>query len=73
MAQEDETQEQEPFNYDDILDHIGQFGRYQLRSFIPLCFPAFFFGIVIMSTPFTAAIPLYRYAFISSFIFSSLG
>jgi len=61
MKRDDRTQES--FNYDAILEEIGEFGRYQLRTFIPLCFPALFFGVVIMSYTFTAAIPRYRYAF----------
>merc|ERR550534_3453730 len=58
MKRDDRTQES--FNYDAILEEIGEFGRYQLRTFIPLCFPALFFGVVIMSYTFTAAIPRYR-------------
>lgn len=47
-------------NYDDILEQIGQMGKFQLRTFLWLCLPAFFPGIVIMSHTFTGAIPDYR-------------
>jgi hypothetical protein len=50
----------EAFNYDDILEHVGQLGRYQLRTFLWLCLPAFFPGIVVMSYTFTGAVPNYR-------------
>lgn len=50
----------EAFNYDDILEHVGQLGKYQLRTFLLLCLPAFFPGIVVMSYTFTGAVPNYR-------------
>ncbi len=50
----------EAFNYDDILEHVGQLGKYQLRTFLLLCLPAFFPGIVVMSYTFTGAVPDYR-------------
>ena len=53
--------EGEAFNYDDILGHIGHMGKFQLRSYLPLCLPALFFGPVIMSYIFIGAIPKYRY------------
>ena len=49
------------FNYDEILGHIGHMGKFQLRSYLPLCLPALFFGPVIMSYIFIGAIPKYRY------------
>jgi len=52
--------EGEAFNYDDILGHIGHMGKFQLRSYLPLCLPALFFGPVIMSYIFIGAIPKYR-------------
>lgn len=50
----------EAFNYDDILEHLGQMGKFQLRTFLLLCLPAFFPGIVIMSYTFTGGVPKYR-------------
>ena len=54
-----------PFNYDDFLEHIGQAGPFQRRTTLLLCWPAFFFGIIIMCSTFTGAVPRYRYQFIS--------
>lgn len=51
----------EPFNYDDILEHLGQMGKYQLSTFLWICLPALFPGIVVMSYTFTGGIPNYRY------------
>ena len=42
-------------NYDEILENLGPMGKFQLRTFLWLCLPAFFPGIVIMSQTFTAA------------------
>lgn len=53
-------EEGEPFNYDDILEHLGQFGKSQMRIFLWLCIPAFFPGIVTMSYSFTGGVPNYR-------------
>lgn len=50
----------EVFNYDDILEHLGQMGKFQFRTFLWLCVPAFFPGIVVMSYNFTGGIPNYR-------------
>ena len=47
-------------DYDEIMEHIGQLGRFQLRHFLFLCFPALFPRIVVMSHTFTGAIPKYR-------------
>lgn len=55
------TQQGESFNYDDILEHVGQLGQYQLRTFLWLCVPAFFPGMVVMSYTFTGAVPDYRW------------
>lgn len=54
------TETSEAFNYDDILEHLGQMGKFQLRTFLLLCLPAFFPGIVIMSYTFTGGVPKYR-------------
>lgn len=48
------------FNYDTFLEQIGQMGKFQLRSYILLCFPALFFGPIIMIYVFIGAIPQYR-------------
>ena len=51
----------EPFNYDDILEHLGQIGKFQLRSFLWLCLPAIFPGFVTMSLIFIEGVPNYRF------------
>lgn len=56
-----ESKAEEPYNYDDILEHIGQMGKFQLRICLLLCIPAIFPGMVVMSYTFTGAIPQYRY------------
>ena len=48
------------FSYDDVLEHIGQLGRYQLRTLILLLFPCLFFGPTILSYTFVGGIPQYR-------------
>ena len=55
------VQSGQPFNYDDILLLIGEVRKFQLRSILFLCLPAFFPGIVILSYRFVGAVPDYRY------------
>lgn len=52
--------EGEPFNYDKILEYLGQIGKFQLHTFLWLSIAAFFPGIVILSFTFTGAVPEYR-------------
>lgn len=54
---------EEAFNYDIILDYIGQMGKYQFHTFLWLCLPAIFPGCIIMSYTFTGGMPDYRYIF----------
>ena len=56
-----QERKEEPYNYDDILEHIGQLGKYQLLIFMLLLIPAFFPGIVVMSYSFVGGVPDYRY------------
>lgn len=51
----------EAFNYDDILEHLGQLGKYQLCSFLWLCLPAIFPAFIAMSLSFTSGVPDYRW------------
>lgn len=48
-------------NYDVILEHIGEIGKYSMLTFVPVCLVALFPGLVFMSSIFTTAIPNYRY------------
>ena len=57
-------------SYDDILEKLGQMGKFQLRTFLWLCLPALFPGIVIMSYTFTGAIPDYRYKIVHNICIS---
>ena len=52
--------EGEAFNYDDILKHLGQLGKFQLRIVLLLCTPALFPAFVTMSLTFTGGVPDYR-------------
>ena len=52
--------EDEAFNYDIILDHIGQLGKFQLNTSLWLFVPALLSGLVLMSHSFTGAIPPFR-------------
>ena len=54
-------EEEEIVDYDTILEHTGQMGKFQLRICLLLFFPAFFPGIAVMSYDFTGAIPRYRF------------
>jgi len=55
-----QERKEEPYNYDDILEHIGQLGKYQLLISMLLLIPAFFPGIVVMSYSFVGGVPDYR-------------
>ena len=48
------------YDYDEILIHLGQMGRSQLRSFLWLCIPAMFAGVAVMTYIFTGEVPNYR-------------
>jgi len=50
----------EPFNYDEILEHVGQLGKYQLWSYLWLCLPMLFPSIIVMSYSFIGGVPEYR-------------
>ena len=58
-----ENNKAEPFNYDSILEHLGQLGKFQLRCFLWLCIPATFQGAIVMSIIFTGGVPDYRLFF----------
>jgi len=47
-------------DFDDILDEIGEFGRYQLTNYLLICLPVFFGAANSLSYVFTAGIPEYR-------------
>jgi hypothetical protein len=70
QLKDEENLEGEPFNYDDILKHLGQLGKFQLRAFLWLCLPAIFPGLITMSLTFTGGVPDYRYNTINQ---TSLG
>jgi len=54
------TMKEEAFNYDDILEHTGEMGKFQRRICLLLFIPAFFPGMAVMSNNFTGAIPDYQ-------------
>lgn len=47
--------------YEDILENFFKTRNLQLKTFLWLCLPAFFPGIVVMSYTFTGGTPDYRY------------
>lgn len=49
------------FCYDKVMDHLGQFGKFQLRAFLWLCIPMLFPGVVVMSSSFIGALPDHRF------------
>jgi MFS transporter, OCT family, solute carrier family 22 (organic cation transporter), member 4/5 len=65
QLKDEESLEGDPFNYDDILKHLGQLGKFQLRAFLWLCLPAIFPGLITMSLTFTGGVPDYRYNLIN--------
>ena len=44
-------------DYDKILEKIGEFGRWQKKSFLLLSIPAFVGGMVVLTTAFTVQMP----------------
>ena len=54
------TMKEEAFNYDDILEHTGQMGKFQRRICLLLLIAAFFPNIAVMSFTFTGAVPNYQ-------------
>jgi len=57
---QDVVPEGEAFNYDDILEHTGQMGKFQRRICLLLFIPALFPDLAILSNIFTGAIPDYK-------------
>jgi len=58
----DGEKKEEAFNYDDILEHIGQMGPSQLCVCLLLFIPCVMPGIAVMTSTFTGAIPQYECA-----------
>ena len=57
---DENNHEEEAFNYDVILNYIGQMGRYQRTTCLGLCLPVMFSAVVVLSFSFTGGIPHYR-------------
>lgn len=47
-------------DFDEVLDEIGEFGKYQLTNYLLLCLPVLFAAANSLSYVFTAGIPNYR-------------
>lgn len=47
-------------DFDDILDQIGEFGRFQRRNYLLICLPVLFAAANSLSYVFTAGSPTYR-------------
>ncbi|KAK7872603.1 hypothetical protein R5R35_001940 [Gryllus longicercus] len=47
-------------DFDEILEELGEFGRYQITNYLLICLPVFFAAANSLSYVFTAAVPRYR-------------
>ncbi|XP_066993624.1 organic cation transporter protein isoform X2 [Anabrus simplex] len=47
-------------DFDDILEELGEFGRYQITNYLLICLPVFFCSANSLSYVFTAGVPDYR-------------
>lgn len=50
-------------DFDDMLEELGELGRFQIFTYILVCLPVFFSGANSLSYVFTADVPIYRYVF----------
>lgn len=46
---------------DNILEHIGELGKYQKTNYLLVCLPVLFGAANSLTYVFTAAVPKYRY------------
>ena len=47
-------------DFDEVLDEIGEFGRFQLTNYLLICLPVFFGAANSLAYIFTAGVPSYR-------------
>lgn len=47
-------------DFDDVLEEIGEFGKYQITNYLLICFPVIFAAANSLAYVFTAGIPNYR-------------
>lgn len=50
-------------DFDQVLEEIGEFGRYQKTNYLLICLPVMFAAANSLSYVFTAGTPAYRYIF----------
>lgn len=48
-------------DFDDMLEELGEMGRFQLTTYLLVCLPVFFAAANSLSYVFTAGVPKYRY------------
>lgn len=48
-------------DFDDVLEELGELGRFQIFTYILVCLPVFFAGANSLSYVFTAGVPKYRF------------
>lgn len=56
----DVVRKEEAFNYDDILEHTGQMGKFQRRTCLLLFIAAFFPSWPVMNFTFIGSVPDYK-------------
>jgi OCT family organic cation transporter-like MFS transporter 4/5 len=47
-------------DFDEVLDEIGDFGRYQIITYLLICLPVIFSAANSLTYVFTAGVPNYR-------------
>lgn len=47
-------------DFDNMLEELGEMGRFQIRTYILVCLPVLFAGANSLSYVFTAGVPNYR-------------
>lgn len=55
-------------DFDDMLEEIGEMGKFQITTYALVCIPVFFAAANSLSYVFTAGVPNYRYAIFYSII-----
>lgn len=52
--------EQAAMDFDEVLEEIGEFGRFQITNYLLVCLPVLFSAANSLTYVFTAGIPNYR-------------
>jgi OCT family organic cation transporter-like MFS transporter 4/5 len=52
--------EQATMDFDEVLEEIGELGRYQITTYLLICLPVLFSAANSLTYVFTAGVPNYR-------------